>query len=69
MLTYLWIGLIVQCVITLTRMARGVVPKLDFDGFIGWFIFIVTFIVIGVVSLLIWPLSICCEIINIKNGV
>lgn len=69
MLTYLLVGLIVQIVITLTRMARGVCPELDFDEFKDWIIFIGTLIVMCTVNVLIWPLTICFEIINIKNGV
>ena len=36
MLTYLLIGLIVQMIITITRMLRGVVPLLDLEGFYEW---------------------------------
>lgn len=69
MFYYLLIGLIVQCVITLSRMARGVVPSLDFKGFSEWLIFAVTFIVGAIVNALVWPATIVFEIINVKNGV
>lgn len=70
MITYLLIGLMVQILIIAERKIRGVannvanLPKtgVELAGFITGMLFLSMF------NILVWPISIVCEIYNIKKG-
>ena len=69
MITYLLIGLMVQILIIVERIIRGVVtvanlPKtgVEWAGYITGMLFLSMF------NILVWPISIACEIHNIKKG-
>lgn len=68
MITYLLIGLMVQILIIAERKIRGVtfanLPKtgVEWAGYITGILFLSMF------NILVWPISIVCEIYNIKKG-
>lgn len=68
MITYLLIGLMVRILIIAERKIRGVVtfanlPKtgVEWAGYITGMLFLSMF------NILVWPISIACEIYNIKK--
>lgn len=71
MITYLLIGLMVQILIIAERILRGVtgidagLPKtgVEWAGYIAGILFW------GVINIALWPITIVCEINNIKKGV
>lgn len=69
MITYLLIGLMVQILIIAERIIRGVATVADLPktgeeraGYITGILFLSMF------NILVWPISIVCEIYNIKKG-
>ena len=68
--TYLLIGLVVQIITTVERVIRGV-AILDgvFDAPSNIAIFVITFIIGGIVNIIILPYSIVCECKNIMKGI
>ena len=70
MITYFIIGIIVQLVIIIERVIR--IPGLwlhNNEGRPYWVGFWTTLIVGCTINVLVWPLTIICEIINIAHGV
>ena len=70
MITYLLIGLMVQILIIAERKIRGVVtfanlPKM---GVVEWAGYITGMLFLSMINILVWPISIVCEIYNIKKG-
>lgn len=69
MITYFIIGIIVQLVILIERVIR--IPGLcrhNNEGWQYWVGFWATIIVGSTINVLVWPLTIICEIINIAHG-
>ena len=67
MLTWLFIGTIVQLIIVIER---GVLHKLDIHCEKDEIKWVVLGALIGsIINILIWPISIVCEIISIKTGI
>ena len=69
MITYLLIGLMVQILIIAERKIRGVVTvaNLPKTG-VEWAGFITGMLFLPMINILVWPISIVCEIYNIKKG-
>ena len=71
MITYLLIGVMVQILIIAERILRGVagtaagLPKTGVE----WAGYIVSVLCMSIFNIAIWPISIVCEIYNIKKGV
>ena len=69
MITYFIIGIIVQLVTIIERAIR--IPGLwrhNNEGWQYWIGFWATIIVGSIINVLVWPLTIICEIINIAHG-
>ena len=70
MITYLVIGLMVQILIIAERKIRGVatasanLPKTGVE----WAGYITGMLFWSMINILVWPISIACEIYNIKKG-
>ena len=68
MITYLLIGLMVQILIIAERKIRGVafanLPKTGVE----WAGYITGMLFLSMINILVWPISIACEIYNIKKG-
>lgn len=70
MFTYLMIGLILQIAIIITRIARKVTGEpVDWRNPREALAFSITIFIAGAINVVIWPITIVCEIINIKEGV
>ena len=67
MTTYLWIGLIVQSLIIIARMARGV-ARVEITSVLEGIGFAIGFVIIMTINIVIWPLTFVCEIINTIQG-
>lgn len=70
MITYLLIGLVVQILIIAERKIRGVVTtvaNLPKTG-VEWAGYITGMLFLSMINILVWPISIVCEICNIKEG-
>ena len=69
MITYLLIGLMVQMLIIVERIIRGVatVANLPKTG-VEWAGYITAMVFLCMINILVWPISIVCEIYNIKKG-
>lgn len=71
MITYLLIGVMVQLIIIAERILRGVtgidagLPKTGVE----WTGYIVGCLCWSIFNIALWPISIVCEINNIKKGV
>lgn len=70
MITYLLIGLMVQILIIAERIIRGVatVAVLPKMSIIEWAGYITGMLFLSMFNILVWPISIVCEIYNIKKG-
>ena len=69
MITYLLIGLMVQILIIAERRIRGVattVANLPKTG-VEWAGYITGMLFLSMINILVWPISIVCEIYNIKK--
>ena len=68
MITYLLIGLMVQILIIAERIIRGVdtVANLPKTG-TEWAGFITGMLFLSMINILVWPMSIVCELNNIKK--
>lgn len=64
MLTYLLIGVAVQGWICMERYTRGV-ASLEGWTFMTW----VVFLGLAVFNIVLWPITLACEIYNIKLGI
>ena len=70
MITYLLIGLIVQILVIAERIIRGVATVADLPKTgIEWAGYIAGILFWGVINIALWPITIVCEINNIKKGV
>ena len=67
MLTWLFIGTIVQLIIVIERVVRHVTDFHCEKDEIKWFM--LGILIGSIINILIWPISIVCEIINIKRGI
>ena len=65
MLTYLLIGLVIEGVVILERIARNVVGEPEGWTFGTW----MTFLGLVTFNILIWPITLVSEIYNIKLGI
>ena len=65
MLTYLLIGMIIEGVVILERIARNVAGDLEDWTFGTW----MTFLGLVMVNIVIWPITLVSEIYNIKMGI
>lgn len=70
MITYLLIGLMVQILIIAERIIRGVatVAVLPKMSIIEWAGYITGMLFLSMINILVWPISIVCELNNIKKG-
>ena len=69
MITYLLIGLMVQMLIIVERIIRGVATVADLPKTgIEWAGYITGLLFLSMFNILVWPISIVCEIHNIKKG-
>ena len=69
MITYLLIGLMVQMLIIVERIIRGVATVADLPKTgIEWAGYITGLLFLSMFNILVWPISIICEIYNIKKG-
>ena len=69
MITYLLIGLMVQILIIAERIIRGIVTvaNLPKTG-VEWAGYITVMLFLSMFNILLWPISIVCEIYNLKKG-
>ena len=69
MITYLLIGLMVQMLIIVERIIRGIdtVANLPKTG-TEWAGFITGMLFLSMINILVWPISIACEIYDIIKG-
>lgn len=69
MITYLLIGLMLQILIIAERIIRGVATVADLPKTgIEWAGYITGLLFLSMFNILVWPISIVCEIYNIKKG-
>lgn len=65
MITYFIIGTIIQFVIIIERYVRLTEVREAWKSWKTW----VGAVVIGIVNIILWPITIVFEVINIKNGI
>ena len=68
MITYLLIGLMVQMLIIVERIIRGVATVADLPKTgAEWAGFITGMLFLSMINILVWPITIVCELNNIKK--
>lgn len=65
MITYFIIGTIIQFVIIIERYVRLMEVREAWKSWKTW----IGAAVIGIVNIILWPITIVSEVINIKNGI
>ena len=69
MITYLLIGVIVQLIIVVERIMRGVTGWFNLETGLMWVYAMALVLFMCAINIITWPLTIILEIINIKKGI